>query len=510
MSDDSVKDAVLNTAGQETIPPAGFPQEATDFLGPEGAPEEESFAALLEKNGAVSARLAPGQKVRGRVISISGDAVYIDLGGKSEGMITLGEFIDENGICGVREGDVVDAFFLSVQDGMRHLTTLLNGYSSLRLDAVRDAFSAGIAINGEVKREIKGGFEVSIGGVVCFCPWSHIDIRGGRVGADYMGKTFSFKVLDYKEGGRTIVISRRAMLEQERRARIDLLKESISIGVDLTVKVRSLQSFGAFVDLGGVDGLIPFSEISWGRIEKPEDVLSIGQEVTVRVLSLDWDKERLTVSIKAIQPDPWSIVAEKYPVGEKVNGTIVRLAPFGAFVTLEHGIDGLVHISNLGAGRRIQHPKEVVAVGQKVEAYVLAVDPQNRKLSLSMEPKREVKKIVLPSEGEIIDGIVEKVMPFGVFVKIGDELTGLVPNSEMDTPNGSDHSRMFPSGSAMQVAVREVDTGRGKVLLSRKALKEMEEREDFKRYKDSIKVKEKSSGALSSLGELLKAKKYGQ
>ncbi len=494
MSDDSAKDAAPNTV----------------LSGPEDAPEEESFAALFEKNGAVSARLAPGQKVRARVISISGDAVYIDLGGKSEGMITLSEFIDENGTCTVREGDVVDAFFLSVQDGIRQLTTLLHGYSSLRLDAVRDAFSAGISINGDVKREIKGGFEVSIGGVACFCPWSHIDIRGGRTGADYIGKTFSFKVLDYKEGGRTIVLSRRAALEQERRARIDLLKETISIGMDITATVRSLQSFGAFVDLGGVDGLVPFSEISWGRIEKPEDVLSVGQEVRVRVLSLDWDKERLTVSIKAIQPDPWSIASEKYLVGEKVNGTIVRLAPFGAFVTLEHGIDGLMHISNLGAGRRIQHPKEVVAVGQQVEAYVLTVDPQNRKLSLSMQPKREVRKIALPSEGEIIDGVVEKVMPFGVFVKIGDELTGLVPNSEMDTPNGSDHSRMFPSGSAMKVAVREVDKGRGKVVLSRKALKEMEEREDFKRYKASVKDEGKSSGALGSLGELLKAKKYGQ
>lgn len=508
MSDDSVKDAALNTAGQETIPPVGFPREATDFLDTGGAPEEESFAVLLEKNGAVSERLAPGQKVRARVISISGDDVYIDLGGKSEGIITLSEFIDENGICAVREGDVVDAFFLSVQEGIRHLTTLLNGYSSLRLNAVRDAYSAGIAINGEVKREIKGGFEVSIGGVVCFCPWSHIDIRGGRTGADYIGKTFSFKVLDYKEGGRTIVISRRAVLEQERRTRIDLLKETISIGMDITAKVVSLQSFGAFVDLGGVDGLIPFSEISWGRIEKPDDVLSIGQEVRVRVLSLDWDKERLTVSMKAMQPDPWSIMAEKYPVGEKVNGTIVRVAPFGAFVALEHGIDGLVHISNLGAGRRIQHPKEVVTIGQQVEAYVLAVDPQNRKLSLSMQPKREVKKIVLPSEGDIIDGVVEKVMPFGVFVKIGDELTGLVPNSEMDTPNGSDHSRMFPSGSAIRVAVREVDTRRGKVLLSRKALKEMEEREDFKRYKDSIKAEGNSTGALGSLGELLKKTGY--
>lgn len=490
MSDNLLNDAALDVAGQETI-----------------LAEEESFAALLEKNGTASEKLRPGQKVRAKVISISGDAVYIDLGGKSEGMIALNELVGENGICRVSEGDIVDAYFVSVQDGIRRLTTLVNGYSSLRLNAIRDAFDAGTAVTGELKREVKGGFEVTVDGVSCFCPGSHLGLkRGEKPGAEYAGKTFSFKVLDYKENGRNIVVSRRAVLEEERQALIGRLKEAIAVGMDIPAKVRSLQNFGAFVDLGGVDGLVPFSEISWSRIEKPEDVLSIGQEVTVKVLSLDWEKMRLTVSIKALQPDPWSVADDKYQVGSKVAGTVVRLAPFGAFVSVEPGIDGLVHISNLAAGRRINHPKEVVEVGRQVEAYVLAVDKQGRKLSLSLQPKREEKKIVLPSAGEIIDGIVDKVMPFGVFVKIGDEVTGLVPNSEMDTPNGADHSRMFPAGSTMQVVVREVDNGRGKVLLSRKALKEREEQEDFRRYKDSIKVDQKSSEGLGSLGELLKAR----
>ncbi|MBF0507210.1 MAG: S1 RNA-binding domain-containing protein, partial [Nitrospirae bacterium] len=370
MSDDSLNDAVMNAVGQETVPL-----------------EEESFAALLEKNGAASERLRPGQKVRAKVISISGDAVYIDLGGKSEGMIALSEFVGEDGTCQVNEGDLVDAFFLSVHDGIRQLTTRVNGYSSLRLNSIRDAFSAGIAISGELKREIKGGFEVAVEGVPCFCPRSHISLgRGGQSGAEYIGKTLPFKVLDYKENGRNIVVSRRAVLEEERQARIAHLKETISVGMDITAKVSSLQSFGAFVDLGGIDGLVPFSELSWSRIEKPQDVLSVGQEVVVRVLSLDWDKQRLTVSLKATQPDPWNCVAARYPVGGKVNGTIARVVPFGAFVSVEPGIDGLVHISNLGAGRRINHPKEVVEVGQPVEAYVLAVDPDNRKLSLSLQP----------------------------------------------------------------------------------------------------------------------------
>lgn len=492
MYDDCVGDSAPGSGAQETI-----------------QLEEESFAALLEKNSVAAERLRPGQKVRARVISVSGDAVYIDLGGKSEGMIALNEFIDESGSVGVREGDMIEAFFLSVEDGIRHLTTRVRGYSSLRLNAVRDAFDAGVAINGEVKRDIKGGFEVSIGGVPCFCPGSQISLRGSREEGPFVGRVFSFKVLDYKEEGRNIIVSRRAVLEQERRSHIEHLKETIAVGMDISAKVRSFQSFGAFVDLGGIDGLVPISEISWSRTDKPADALTIGQEVTAKVLALDWEKERITVSIKATQPDPWDKVAEKYPVGERVAGTIVRLVPFGAFVSVEPAVDGLVHISNLGAGRRINHPKEFVEVGSQVEVYVLAVDPQNRKLSLSMQPKRETKKVALPSQGEIIDGTVEKVLPFGVFVKIGDEVTGLVPNSEMDTPNGSDHSRMFPAGSTMQVAVLEVDNGRGKVLLSRKALKDLEEKEEFRRYKDSLKGELNTSGALGSLGELLKAKKAG-
>src|SRR5208283_4585195 len=314
MYDDCARDAALSSGGHETIPP-----------------EEESFAALLEKNDVVAERLRPGQRVRARVICVSGDSVYIDLGGKSEGMIASSEFVDENGAIGVREGDMLEAFFLSVQDGIRQLTTRVRGYSSLRLNAVRDAHNAGIAINGEVKRDIKGGFEISIGGVQCFCPGSQISIRGSREDGPYVGKIFPFKVLDYKEEGRNIVVSRRAVLQEERQSLIDGLKETIVVGMDIKAKVRSFQSFGAFVDLGGIDGLVPISEISWNRIVKPEDVLFVGQEIVVKVLSLDWEKERLMVSIKATQPDPWDSVAEKYPLGEKVNGTVVRLAPFGAF-----------------------------------------------------------------------------------------------------------------------------------------------------------------------------------
>ena len=466
----------------------------------------ESFAKLLEKNGNQSARLAPGQKVKARVVSISGDLVYIDIGGKSEGVIDLEEFREKDGSVRIEEGEEVEAFFLSVQNGIRMLTTLVNGYSAVELTSIQSAYEAGLPVNGEVKREVKGGFEVLVGGVRCFCPHSQIDMKGGREGGIYLGQTFPFKVLEYEEEGRNIILSRRVLIEKEKQASIDRLKESLKVGAEILGRVSSLQKFGAFVDVGGMEGLVPMSEISWTRVEKLEDMLALGQEVTVKIISLDWDNNRLTLSMKALQPDPWSLAAEKYPVDGRVNGTIVRLAPFGAFVSLEPGIDGLVHISNLGAGRRINHPREVVEVGQRVEVYILSVDAENRKISLSMQPKVEPKKIVLPEVGELIEGVVDRVMPYGIFLKMSSGLNGLIPNTEMGTPAGTDHKHMFPSGTEMQVVVVEVDAASNKVRLSRKAVMEKAAKEEYDQYRTSVTQAEGQSAGLGSLGDILKAK----
>jgi small subunit ribosomal protein S1 len=467
--------------------------------------QEETFAAMLDKSS-MGERLHPGQKVRAEVVSISGDLVYIDLGGKSEGVIDLAEFLDEHGALCVRKGDKIEAFFVAVQDGVMQLTTLVGGYSAMTLQSISDAYEAEVPVNGEVKREIKGGFEVSVGGVRCFCPFSHIDLKGGLGGNGYLGHTFPFKVLEYGEEGRKIVLSRRVLLEQEKQTKIEKLKESLAVGMDVTAKVKSIQNFGAFVDLGGIDGLIPVSEISWDRSVNPGDILSIGQDVTVKVISLDWENNRLALSLKAGQPDPWVSAAEKYPVDSKVSGSIVRFAPFGAFVRIEPGIEGLIHISNLGAGRRINHPKEVVQSGQLVEVYVLSVDPQSRKLALSMQPKVEPARIVLPAIGEILDGTVERVMPYGIFLTINSGLTGLIPNAEMGTPPGADHKRMFPPGTEIQVAVIDVDTANNKVRLSRKAVLEKVVQDEFNEYKESIKDFAGPSGGLGSFGDMLKAK----
>lgn len=467
---------------------------------------EESFASLLEKNDHAERRLSPGQKVKARVVSISGDLVYIDVGGKSEGTISLGEFSDGEGNVTIAEGDEIEAFFVSVQDGIRKLTTLINGYAPAKLHTIRDAHEGGIAINGEVKREVKGGFEVSAGGVRCFCPFSQIDLKGGREGGIYLGRTLAFKILEFGENGRNIVLSRRVLLEEEKKARIEQLKATLSVGQEVSGTVRSVQNFGAFMDLGGVDGLIPASELSWERTGSPKDILSEGQQVTAKIISLDWENNRLTLSLKALTPDPWSTVAEKYPVDGKISGTVVRFAPFGAFVNLEPGIDGLIHISNFGTGRRINHPREAVEIGQSVEAHVIAMDQEKRKISLSLRPKVQPKKIVLPEEGDSVGGEVEKVMPFGVFLRLSTGITGLIPNAEMGTPVGTDHGRMFPPGTEMQAVVMEVDSESKKIRLSRKAVIEKASRDEFQDYLKSAKSDREPVGGLGSLGDILRAK----
>jgi small subunit ribosomal protein S1 len=468
--------------------------------------EDETFEHLLDKSDYLPVRLSPGQKVSARVISVSGELVYIDLPGKTEGIIDSNEFRNEEGHLQVQPGDEIEAYFLSVRNGIRKLTTLIHGYPAGKVKVIRDAHKAGLPIDGEVMRSVKGGFEISVGGVKCFCPYSQIDVKADRDTRKYIGKGFPFMVLEFKDDGRNIVVSRRILIEQERQARTERLQNTLEEGMKVTAVVSSIQKFGCFVDLGGIDGFVPTREMSWDRINHPGEIVSIGQQITAKILSLDWEHNRLVFSIKAIQPDPWEDVSEKYPVGSRITGKIVRLVPFGAFVRLEPGIDGLIHISNLGTGRRINHPKEVVEIGQKVEAYIVDANYENRKIALSLQPKAEPKKIVLPEAGDRIDGIVDHIMPYGIFLKMSNGLNGLIPNAEMGTAVGTDHKKLFPPGTEMPAIVIEVDKSNNKVRLSRKAVLEKEVQEEYEEYRNEVKKTEQLSGGFGSLGEILKAK----
>jgi small subunit ribosomal protein S1 len=359
---------------------------------PVNAGGEENFAEMFEKSFKKQGRLEPGQMVEAMVVKITGEWVFLDLGGKGEGYLDRKELTDEAGDLTVKEGDTVRAYFQSSANNEMHFTTKIGSGPGKQMQ-FEDAWRNGIPVEGTVAKEVKGGFEVKLGGTVrAFCPFSQMGLRRDEPQADIIGRTLSFTISEYSESGRNLVLSRRAILDGERQDKKRVLQASLQEGMKVRGKVTSIQKFGAFVDIGGVEGLLPVSEIAWSRTEKVGDVLSVGQEVEVILKKLDWEQERFSFSLKDALPDPWELAVDSYPAGSYHTGTVSRLAPFGAFVTLAQGVDGLIHISKLGGGRRLSHPREVVKEGQSVEVQIEAVDREKRKISLALAEVRRAEE----------------------------------------------------------------------------------------------------------------------
>jgi small subunit ribosomal protein S1 len=344
----------------------------------------ESFAELFEQSATRSNWLEPGQKVTARVLKVSAEWIFIDTGQKGEGVVDRKEFLDLDGNVTVREGDSIAAYFLSSSHGEMRFTTRIGGGAS-GSSQLEDAWRSGVPVEGLVEKEIKGGFEIRLGGNArAFCPFSQIALRRMDSTESLIGTRLAFRITDYAENGRNIVVSRRTLLEEEQRRLKDEAQAGIEEGMTVSGTVTSLQDFGAFVDIGGLEGLVPISEIGWNRVKDVRDVLSVGQQVRVVVKAVDREKDRISLSIKDTLTDPWDQVEQLYPEGSFHAGSVSRLAPFGAFVTLASGVDGLLHISKLGAGKRINHPREVLKEGENVEVKIESFDRANRRLSLAL------------------------------------------------------------------------------------------------------------------------------
>lgn len=344
---------------------------------------EENFADLLARSFAATPRLAPGDKVEAKVLKISGDWIFLDTGRKGEGVLERKELLDAEGNLSVREGDTVTAWFLSSHNNEMRFTTKVGGGVAGNAQ-LEDAWRSGIPVEGRVEKEIKGGFEVKLGTVRAFCPYSQMGLKRVADAAVYVGQHLSFRITEYGEKGRNIVLSHRAVLEELQRQEKERLKAALQVDQTVTGTVTSLRDFGAFVDIGGVEGLIPMAEVGWGRVTDIRDALSVGQQVQVVIKQLDWDKDRISLSLRETLADPWEKAVVNYPEGSFHTGKVARLAQFGAFVTLGEGIDGLIHISRLGAGKRINHPREVLKEGEEVEVKVESVDRDNRRISLAL------------------------------------------------------------------------------------------------------------------------------
>jgi len=346
--------------------------------------EEESFAELLQESSVKPVRFSPGDKVTAKIVKISSEWVFIDLGGKSEGYLDRKDLLDDEGNLAANEGDTIQAYFLSTDNNDLRFTTRITGGEALR-HHMEDARESGIPVEGVVEKEIKGGFEIKIAGELRgFCPYSQMGLQRTGNPGDRIGQHLPFRITQYGEKGRNIVLSHRSILEEELQIQKEALKGSLQEGMTVAGRISSIKSFGAFVTVGALEGLIPISEIAWDRVEDVGDRLEVGQDVEVVAVKLDWEKDRFSFSLKRALPDPWGSVEKDFPEDSRHHGTVVRLMDFGAFVTLAAGVDGLLHISKLGAGKRINHPREVVSKGQVVEVKIDSIDKDNKRLSLSL------------------------------------------------------------------------------------------------------------------------------
>lgn len=348
------------------------------------------FATLLEQDETQRSfrEVSVGERISGTIGILGDKAAFVDYGGRSEGAIDLQELRNEMGELIYNTGDTIEAFVASTEGEVR-LTLSLRASNR---QVLRQAFENGIPIEGRVTGFNTGGLVVNIGGLRAFCPLSQVEAGYCENPESYAGQTHTFKILELRGRGRNIVVSRRAHLEAEAQRRAKELREKLSAGTEMDGKVTHVERFGAFVDLGGVEGLVHVSEFSHQRVENPRDVLSPGDEVRVKILELKGlggDKERISLSLKALQPDPWDEASERLREGEVVAGKVVSLQSFGAFVELVPGVEGLVHISQLSAERRINKPGEVVSIGQEIQARIQSIDREQKRISLSMKAAQQ-------------------------------------------------------------------------------------------------------------------------
>jgi small subunit ribosomal protein S1 len=363
---------------------------------------KEDFASLYEESLSAMDSLEPGQQIETTIVSISGDSIFLELSGKSEGILDRAELADTDDKISVKEGDKIKAFFLYTKNGEMHFTTKIGGEKAGNA-VLEQAFESKIPVEGSVETEIKGGFEIKIGDTRAFCPYSQMGLKRIENPQEYIGKQLTFKILEYSENGRNILVSNRIILEEEHQQRVEELKQTLKENMRVTGTIKSIQDFGAFVELGGVQALLPISEISRSRIDDISAVLSEGQEIEASLIKLDWQNERITLSMKALLPDPWDEAATKYPVGSKHAGEVVRITNFGAFVTLEPGLDGLLHISELKGDSRQSNQQDTVKKGQKITVEIKSVDTERKRISLkrgSSEQEDKDFKKYLDSETE--------------------------------------------------------------------------------------------------------------
>ena len=425
------------------------------------------FMALYEES---ISGIKEGQIVKGTVAATGPSEVMVDIGFKSEGAVSIKEFSDPEAI---EIGQEIEVFLENVEDQEGQVVLSKQKADFMRVwDSIKEAHDTGNTVEGRLMRRIKGGIVVDLFGVEAFLPGSQIDIRQVKNFDQFIGQQFPFKIIKLNKARRNIVVSRRAVLEEERSKMREEIIKVLEEGQVREGVVKNITDFGAFIDLGGVDGLLHITDMSWGRVNHPSELVSIGDRIKVKVLNYDRERERISLGLKQLTTHPWENIEEKYPIDTQIRGKVVSITDYGAFVELEEGIEGLVHISEMSWTQHVRHPSKLVNIGDIVEVMVLKVDSENQKISLGMKQTEDDPWETLDGKyppGTRLEGTVRSLTNFGAFVEIEDNIDGLVHISDMSwTRRIRQASEMFKKGDEIPVVVTEIDIKRRRISLSHK------------------------------------------
>jgi small subunit ribosomal protein S1 len=442
-----------------------------------------------------------GDEISGKVVALGADVAFVDVGGKGEATLDLEELKDADGKLQVSVGDTVKAIVVSTAGGIK-LSHKLARHAATR-EAVRRAFESGLPVEGRVEAVIKGGYEVRFSGQRAFCPISQIDTSYTEDPATHQGKVYLFRIVEYKEDGKNIVVSRRAILEEEERERAEEVKKLVVKDAVLRGRVASVRDYGAFVDLGGgIQGLLHVSEMGWSRVTDPTTVVRPGDEIEVKVLDVDEERGKISLGLKQLQADPWSTAA--FEVGQLVSGRVTRLADFGAFIELAPGIEALAHLSTFPPTGRADGWKKLVPAGERVPVEILSIDLNRKRIGVAVVEEGSAKaRAAEPIKpGARLVGKVERHESYGVFVFLKAGATGLIPLEETGAERDGDLEKLFPVGGDVEVLVLEADPAGRRIRLSRKAVLEAKEREEVREYADRESAGQ--TGGFGSLAESLR------
>src|SRR5580692_8950182 len=436
----------------------------------------DGFAALFEASVSGGDFGKEGEIVQGTVVAVQRDNVVIDIGGKSEGIIAVSEFVDATGQVTVKAGDRIDVYIESRENDEGLVTLSKEKADKMKVwDEISSACERDELIEGTISQRVKGGLSVTIrGGVKAFLPGSQVDLRPIRNLDKLIGQTYQFKVIKFNKKRGNIVLSRRVLLEKERDEQKTKTLETLEEGKVVRGVIKNITEYGAFVDLGGIDGLLHITDMSWGRVNHPSEIFQVGDEVTVRVLKYNPETERVSLGLKQTQEDPWSHAEEAFPPGKKINGKVQSITDYGAFVELEPGVEGLIHVSEMSWTKKVKHPSKVLEVGQEVECQVLEVDSKSKRISLGLkqlEPDPWTLFTEKYSPGAKISGRVRSITDYGVFIGIEEGVDGMVHKSDISwTAKVNNPSDMYKKGDDVEAIILSINHDEKKVSLGVKQL----------------------------------------